>query len=114
MLEDDSGRIKLVLDPKFLEARGGLNLVTGVIMAALGLETSAGEFNVVDVCFAGTAEGVRASRDRLIRQRGKGEKKGQDKVKTMATSTSAKEDNMDVDGVHLPLLLSVIRETMAD
>ena len=50
MLEDESGRIKLVGEP--LKA---LRLVTGVIIAALGVETSAGEFQVVDVCFAGMA-----------------------------------------------------------
>lgn len=50
MLEDESGRIKLV------GARlKGLNVVTGVIMAALGVETSTGEFNVVDICFADMA-----------------------------------------------------------
>ena len=48
MLEDESGRIKLVGAPLV-----GLTLVTGVIMAALGVETSTGEFQVVDVCFAG-------------------------------------------------------------
>ena len=30
-------------------------LVTGVIIGALGIETSGGEFEVVDVCFAGMA-----------------------------------------------------------
>lgn len=47
LLEDDSGRIKLVGE-KLAE----ISLVTGVIMAALGVETSSGEFRVVDVCFA--------------------------------------------------------------
>jgi DNA polymerase delta subunit 2 len=34
-------------------------LVTGVIMACLGLEASNGEFQVVDVCFAGMAPNAR-------------------------------------------------------
>jgi DNA polymerase delta subunit 2 len=50
MLEDESGRIKLIGEPL-----KGLRLVTGVIIAALGVETSAGEFQVVDTCFAGMA-----------------------------------------------------------
>lgn len=50
MLEDESGRIRLVGD-KLKE----FNVVTGVIMAALGMETESGEFAVVDVCFAGLA-----------------------------------------------------------
>lgn len=50
MLEDESGRIKLVGDKL-----KGLNIVTGVIMAALGVETASGEFKVVDVCFADMA-----------------------------------------------------------
>jgi DNA polymerase delta subunit 2 len=48
MLEDESGRIRLV--GEHLEHQ---TLVTGVIMAALGMETSNGDFNVVDCCFAG-------------------------------------------------------------
>lgn len=34
-------------------------LVTGVIMACLGLETSHGEFQAMDVCFAGMAPNSR-------------------------------------------------------
>jgi DNA polymerase delta subunit 2 len=48
MLEDESGRVQLVG-----ERVNKLVLVTGVIMAALGRETSTGEFEVFDVCFAG-------------------------------------------------------------
>lgn len=58
MLEDESGRIKLVGEPL-----KGLRIVTGVIMAALGVETSSGEFQVVDVCFAGMAPQVLLSED---------------------------------------------------
>ncbi|KAJ7219059.1 DNA polymerase alpha/epsilon subunit B-domain-containing protein, partial [Mycena pura] len=50
MLEDESGRIQLVGE-RVADAR----LVTGVIIAALGVETPAGEFEVVDICFAGMA-----------------------------------------------------------
>lgn len=47
MLEDESGRIQLV-GKRAIEAR----LVTGVIIAALGIETPTGEFEVVDICYA--------------------------------------------------------------
>jgi DNA polymerase delta subunit 2 len=50
MLEDESGRIRLVGN-----VLKGKNLVTGVIIGALGLETPEGDFEVVDVCFAGMA-----------------------------------------------------------
>lgn len=70
MLEDESGRVELVgealrrvidtVDPEDEAMEGsqrgwGNLLVTGVIMAALGRETSAGAFEVKDVCFAGMA-----------------------------------------------------------
>ncbi|KAJ7134983.1 DNA polymerase alpha/epsilon subunit B-domain-containing protein [Mycena crocata] len=47
MLEDESGRIHLVG-----ERVVGARLVTGVIIAALGIETPTGEFEVVDICYA--------------------------------------------------------------
>ena len=50
MLEDESGRIRLVGE-RLKAAR----LVTGVIMGALGLETANGDFEIVDICFAGMA-----------------------------------------------------------
>ncbi|KAJ3515561.1 hypothetical protein NLJ89_g1677 [Agrocybe chaxingu] len=50
MLEDESGRIRLVGE-RIKEAR----LVTGVIMSALGMETPNGDFEVIDYCFAGLA-----------------------------------------------------------
>lgn len=50
LLEDDSGRVKLVG-----AALKEVPLVTGVIIACLGLETSHGEFQVMDICFAGMA-----------------------------------------------------------
>lgn len=50
MLEDESGRIRLV---------GGhikkAQLVTGVIIGALGAETANGDFEVVDICYPGMA-----------------------------------------------------------
>jgi DNA polymerase delta subunit 2 len=50
MLEDESGRIRLVG-----ECVKSASLVTGVIIAVLGAETPNGEFEVVDVCHAGMA-----------------------------------------------------------
>ncbi|KAH0830487.1 DNA polymerase alpha/epsilon subunit B-domain-containing protein [Lanmaoa asiatica] len=50
MLEDESGRIKLV-GQKLIST----HLVTGVIIAALGMETPGGEFEVIDTCFADLA-----------------------------------------------------------
>jgi DNA polymerase delta subunit 2 len=47
MLEDESGRIRLVGE-QLKDAR----IVTGVIMGALGMETPNGEFEVLDYCFA--------------------------------------------------------------
>ena len=46
MLEDESGRIRLVGE-RLKDAR----IVTGVIMGALGMETPNGEFEVIDYCF---------------------------------------------------------------
>jgi hypothetical protein len=46
MLEDESGRIRLVGDRLQAEI-----LVTGVIMAVLGMENPNGDFEVVDICF---------------------------------------------------------------
>ncbi|KAG6821139.1 hypothetical protein H0H93_005359 [Arthromyces matolae] len=50
MLEDESGRIRLVGD-RAKDAR----LVTGVVVGALGAETPNGDFEVVDLCYAGMA-----------------------------------------------------------
>lgn len=50
MLEDESGRIRLVGE-RLKSAR----LVTGVIIGALGAETTNGDFEVVDICYAGMA-----------------------------------------------------------
>ncbi|KAG8993841.1 hypothetical protein FRB90_000586 [Tulasnella sp. 427] len=48
MLEDESGRVKLVGD--VIKNAG---LVTGIIVGALGMETPSGDFEVVDYCFGG-------------------------------------------------------------
>ncbi|KAK0483380.1 DNA polymerase alpha/epsilon subunit B-domain-containing protein [Armillaria novae-zelandiae] len=50
LLEDESGRIKLVGER--VKAAG---LVTGVVVGALGVETPNGEFEVVDLCYPGMA-----------------------------------------------------------
>ena len=50
MLEDESGRIRLVGE-KIKQA----GLVTGIIVAVLGMETPAGDFEVIDYCFPGMA-----------------------------------------------------------
>ncbi|OWZ59501.1 DNA polymerase delta subunit 2 [Cryptococcus neoformans c45] len=53
-LEDESGRVRLIGDVIQRERdRKGGGLVTGVIMAALGMETPSGDFEVIDICFAG-------------------------------------------------------------
>lgn len=50
MLEDESGRIRLVGE-RVREAR----LVTGIIIGALGAETANGDFEVIDICYPGMA-----------------------------------------------------------
>ncbi|KAJ7694131.1 DNA polymerase alpha/epsilon subunit B-domain-containing protein [Mycena rosella] len=56
MLEDESGRIQLV-GARVTDAK----LVTGVIIAALGMETPTGEFEVVDICYAEMAPQPRSN-----------------------------------------------------
>ena len=50
MLEDESGRIRLI--GNVLE---DTLLVTGVIVGVLGAETSSGDFEAIDLCFPGMA-----------------------------------------------------------
>jgi DNA polymerase delta subunit 2 len=50
MLEDESGRIKLVGD-----VVKNAGLVTGAIVAALGAETANGDFEVIELAYAGLA-----------------------------------------------------------
>jgi DNA polymerase delta subunit 2 len=69
VLEDESGRISLVGSRLKRE-----EYVTGIIMAALGVETPDGEFEVVDVCFAGMAPHIQLN------------------------MAAKKEESMDVDG----------------
>ncbi|CAG8455027.1 14690_t:CDS:10 [Funneliformis caledonium] len=52
-LEDDSGRIKLVGDSLKKEV-----IISGIIMAALGKENSQGDFEILDICFAGLPEQI--------------------------------------------------------
>lgn len=56
MLEDESGRIQLVGDRLKSE-----KLVTGIIIGALGMETSDGRFEVADICYAGLAPQSKAT-----------------------------------------------------
>ncbi|GAA5914516.1 hypothetical protein JCM5296_003057 [Sporobolomyces johnsonii] len=53
MLEDESGRVRLV-GQKVADAAG--TFVTGTIIAALGAETASGDFEVFEFCFAGMPE----------------------------------------------------------
>lgn len=53
MLEDESGRVRLV--GRGIEQAQG-TFVTGTIMAALGAELPSGDFQVLDYCFAGAPE----------------------------------------------------------
>jgi DNA polymerase delta subunit 2 len=48
MIEDESGRLRLVG-----ERVHSAGLVTGIIIGALGMETAGGDFEVVDICYAG-------------------------------------------------------------
>lgn len=49
-LEDESGRIVVV--GEFLK---GLNLVTGIVVAFLGMEKASGDFEAMDICYPGAA-----------------------------------------------------------
>ena len=76
MLEDESGRISLVGE-RVLSAC----LVTGVIPGALGIETSNGDFEVVDLCFPGMAP--------------------QPSAGLPWPSRKAQDESMDVDGEYI-------------
>lgn len=73
-LEDESGRVRLIGDviQKERDREGG-GLVTGMIMAALGMETPSGDFEVIDVCFAGMP-------DKLVLDSGPSNAKGKGKA----------------------------------
>jgi DNA polymerase delta subunit 2 len=75
MIEDESGRIRLIGD-RLKKA----NLVTGVIIGALGMETGDGNFEVADLCYAGMPS---QEADPDVPPPSKG------------------EDKMDIDGVSL-------------
>lgn len=82
MLEDESGRISLVGE-RVLSAC----LVTGVILGALGIETSNGDFEVVDLCFPGMAP--------------------QPSSGMAWPSLKAPDESMDVDGEQIPTLIYI-------
>lgn len=55
MLEDESGRIRLVGE----KVHGSTSLlVSGIILAVLGVETSGGDFEALDICYPGAAEQI--------------------------------------------------------
>ncbi|KAH9946304.1 DNA polymerase alpha/epsilon subunit B-domain-containing protein [Epithele typhae] len=88
MLEDESGRICLVGN-RILSTC----LVTGVILGALGMETSSGDFEVVDLCFPEMAPQPSAGL-------------------AWRTSSSA-SDSMDTGGTHIPTTLASPDEWIA-
>jgi DNA polymerase delta subunit 2 len=84
-IEDESGRVRLIGEKIRRERdREGGGLVTGVIMAVLGFETGNGDFEVVDLCFAGLPDVYRPTPGPSGIGSGKGKAK-------------ASEDAMDVD-----------------
>ncbi|ORY25755.1 DNA polymerase alpha/epsilon subunit B-domain-containing protein [Naematelia encephala] len=87
-LEDESGRVRLVGDVMRRERdREGGGLVTGVIMAALGMETSSGDFEVIDLCYAGLPDLYQPEAGPSKGANGKGKGK-------------AKEGDMEVDATN--------------
>ncbi|KAI0818851.1 DNA polymerase alpha/epsilon subunit B-domain-containing protein [Irpex lacteus] len=68
MLEDESGRVRLVG-----ERLKSTRLVTGIIIGALGIETNAGDFEVVDICFPGMAPHPSGPSKSLSIQHGNGD-----------------------------------------
>lgn len=82
-IEDESGRVRLIGERiRHERDREGGGLVTGVIMAVMGFETGNGDFEVVDLCFAGLPD---VYRPKAGSSGGKGKAKAED-------------DAMDVDG----------------
>lgn len=75
MIEDESGRLRLVGDR--VRSAG---LVTGIIIGVVGMETSGGDFEVVDICYAGMPPQTRSPMD------------------------ASRDDAMEVDGEHVPNL----------
>ncbi|KAK8870000.1 hypothetical protein IAR55_000570 [Kwoniella newhampshirensis] len=88
-LEDESGRVRLVGDViKREREREGGGLVTGVIMAALGMETSSGDFEVIDLCFAGLPDVLKPAAG-PSKVNGKGKQKADDTDVDMDERTNA-------------------------
>ncbi|KAI5453853.1 DNA polymerase delta small subunit Cdc1 [Naganishia albida] len=98
-LEDERGRVTLVGDRlrEEIEKPGG-GLVTGVVVAALGMETASGDFEVIDLCYAGlppiaapASDPSNQIPDKTSTAKGKGKAK-QEPVKKVV-----QEEPMDVD-----------------
>ncbi len=88
-LEDESGRVTLVgerIHQEVTRPDGGL--VTGVVMAALGMETASGDFEVIDLCYAGLPPVAALAGSEV--ERAPLQEKGKGKAKVDA-------DAMDVD-----------------
>nr|XP_019043001.1 DNA polymerase delta subunit 2 [Kwoniella bestiolae CBS 10118]OCF21931.1 DNA polymerase delta subunit 2 [Kwoniella bestiolae CBS 10118] len=70
-LEDESGRVRLVGE----RIRRERDRQGGVIMAALGMETSSGDFEVIDLCFAGLPDKLDVQAGPSSKSNGKGKEK---------------------------------------
>lgn len=87
MLEDDSGRIRLVGD-----ALSGVPLVTGCIVAVMGTENASGEFEVIDIKFPDLAPQV----DRWALSASKADGKTKDEDASMSGTTSGGITNKQI------------------
>ncbi|GHJ84295.1 hypothetical protein NliqN6_0697 [Naganishia liquefaciens] len=107
-LEDERGRVTLVGERlrQEIEKPGG-GLVTGVVVAALGMETASGDFEVIDICYAGLpslAEPASVSGNRALekapekRPAAKGKGKGKQEPLVVKTIAKQEKTGMDVDG----------------
>nr|WRH23603.1 DNA polymerase delta subunit 2 [Naematelia aurantialba] len=93
-LEDESGRVRLVGDIMRRERdREGGGLVTGVIMAALGMETTSGDFEVIDLCFAGLPDRYQseAGPSNGVNGKGKGKAMNGESEEAEATANGSSE-----------------------
>ncbi|WVQ70346.1 uncharacterized protein L199_008573 [Kwoniella botswanensis] len=95
-LEDESGRVRLVGERIRRERdRQGGGLVTGVIMAALGMETSSGDFEVIDLCFAGLPDKLDVQAGSSSKANGKGKGKANSDEDVDMTGNGADGDGSD-------------------
>ncbi|WVQ78160.1 hypothetical protein IAT38_000241 [Cryptococcus sp. DSM 104549] len=91
-LEDESGRVRLV-GKRIREERDreGGGLVTGVVMAALGMETGSGDFEVIDICFAGLPDVLKSEAGpSKTDTKGKGKAEAGDDVEMQAEDSDNK------------------------